>query len=101
MDEKKGFDLEDIYDAEIAPLMTSIIEICKKHKMPMFATFLYMNDPDESGDDGVCTTNLMFSERPIPDKLLSLAPIINPVHRSMLRMRVTGQDGSIAETVVI
>ena len=32
---------EKIYDEKIAPLMTQIIEICKEHKLPMFATFQY------------------------------------------------------------
>lgn len=96
----EGFDLEDVYDSEIAPLMTKIIDICKAHKLPMFATFLYMNDPDESGGDSACTTNLMFEERPIPEKLLNLARSLRP-QRSMLRMRVTKSDGVIEETVVL
>ena len=98
---KKGFDLEAVYDAEIAPLMTQIIEICHKHKLPMFATFLCMNDPDDSGDDLACTTNLMFKERPIPDKFLTLAGIVLPPRRSTFRMRVTKGDGSIEETVIL
>lgn len=98
---KKSFDLESVYDAEIAPLMTQIIEICHKHKLPMFATFLCMNDPDESGDDLVCTTSLLFKERPIPDKMMSLPGIILSAKRSALRLRVTKADGSIEETIVL
>lgn len=99
--EKKGFDLERVYDKKIAPLMTKIIDICKEHKLPMFATFLCMNDPDDSGDDLVCTTNLMFEERPIPDKLLTLINVVSPPRRPSMRMRVTKSDGSIEETVVL
>lgn len=95
----KRFDLEAVYDAEIAPLMTEIIGICNKHKLPMFATFLYANDPD--GDDGVCTTNLMFKERPIPEKLMALAPSVMPSRAPMLRMRVTKGDGSVEDTVIM
>lgn len=95
---KQFFDLEAVYDSEIAPLMTLIIEICKAHKLPMFATFLYMNDPD--GDDGVCTTNLMFEDRPIPEKLLNLARSLRS-SAPMLRMRVTKGDGSIEDTVIL
>lgn len=98
---KESFDLESVYDAEIAPLMTQIIEICHKHKLPMFATFLCMNDPDESGDDLVCTTSLLFKERPIPDKMMSLPGIILATKRSALRLRVTKADGSIEETIVL
>ena len=43
-------DKEKIYDDEIAPWMTDIIAICKKHKMPFFASFQY-------SDDGFCTTS--------------------------------------------
>ena len=32
---------EKIYDEQIFPLMTQIIEICQKNKIPMFSTFEY------------------------------------------------------------
>lgn len=44
-------DNERVYDEQIAPLMKQIIEICKKHEMPMFASFVY-------APDNFCTTNL-------------------------------------------
>lgn len=44
-------DLESVYDEEISPLVTRIIEICKKHDIPMFAEFQY-------SDDGYCRTAL-------------------------------------------
>ena len=94
-----GFDLENIYDAEIAPLMAKIISICKEHKLPMFATFLYASDGE---NDDYCTTNLPFKERTIPDALASLEPIIRGHNRGpALRMRVTKGDGSIEDTVII
>jgi hypothetical protein len=97
---EQGFDLEAVYDAEIAPLMTKIIEVCKTHKMPMFATFLYMNDPAD-GSDGVCTTNLMFDkERPVPECMLKLEPSIR-ISYSALRMRVTRGDGTAEDTVIL
>lgn len=40
-------DLEQVYDDEISPLMSQIIAICKKHEMPMFATFQYKDNEDE------------------------------------------------------
>jgi hypothetical protein len=48
------FDLEAIYDAEIAPLMTKIIDICKTHGMPMVASFEYANDGN--GGEDLCTS---------------------------------------------
>lgn len=96
---KPAFDLESVYDAEIAPLMTKIIDICKAHKLPMFATFLYLNDPD--GDDGICTTNLMFDERPIPQKLQDLARGIVGRNPPALRLTVRNKDGQVTEQTVI
>lgn len=92
----ESFELEHVYDEKIAPLMTQIIAICKEHKLPMFATFLYANS-DEEGD-GLCTTNLMFPERPIPEPLLGLIDI---VRRPALRLKVKNKDGQIIEESII
>ena len=43
----KNFDLENVYDEKIAPLMIQIIAICLEHKMPMGAMFCYRNEEDE------------------------------------------------------
>ena len=48
-------DNEKIYDEQISPLMAQIIEICKKHKIPMLATFIYKQD-------GFCTTSMPVSK---------------------------------------
>lgn len=53
---KELFDLESVYDSEISPLMGQIIEICKKHKMPMLCSFAFHNDADKGVGD--CTTLL-------------------------------------------
>jgi len=50
------FDCEKVYDEEISPLITQIIEICNKHKMPMLASFAY--EHDEENGIGHCTTLL-------------------------------------------
>lgn len=42
-------DKETIYDELLAPLVSQVIEICKAHGIPMFATFQY-------SDDGFCTS---------------------------------------------
>jgi hypothetical protein len=80
--------------------MDQIIAICKEHKMPMFATFLYQNDP-ETEEDMACTTNQMYEERPIPERFLRLVDIAMPRRVPPLRMRVTNSDGSVEETVVM
>lgn len=40
------YNLERVYDEQIAPLMEKIIEVCKKEGLPMFATFYYQDDSD-------------------------------------------------------
>jgi hypothetical protein len=96
---KKEFDLEEVYDNEIAPLMETIIGICKEHKLPMFATFLYAANDEQ---DDFCSTNLLFKERAIPEALSSLEPIIRRGSSvPPLRMRVTKGDGSVEDTVIL
>ena len=53
---KIGFDLETVYDEEIAPLMEKIISICQRVDMPMMASFAYATG-------STCTTALVTSER--------------------------------------
>ena len=49
-------DKEKIYDEQISPLMTEIIDICKKNKVAMLASFAIPKDGDESLK---CTTCLL------------------------------------------
>jgi len=98
---QEAFDLESVYDAEIQPLMEKILAICKEHKLPVFATFLYANDPN--GDADYCTTNLMPEEwnRPIPDKMLRLLDLVYTKRSSALRLTVKNADGIAIEEIVI
>ncbi len=48
------FNKEDVYDNEIAPLMKDIIDICKKHEIPMLCSFTYENCEDNGV--GTCDT---------------------------------------------
>jgi len=61
METPQIYNKEDIYDSEISPLITQIIAICKKHKIPMIASFTYEND-EEKGF-GRCTTHLKYEGR--------------------------------------
>lgn len=60
MAEPMNPDSEAIYDAEISPLMTQIIAICKRHRIPMLATFQYSNRETDEGNAHFCTTRLPF-----------------------------------------
>lgn len=55
--------LEAVYDAEISPLMTQIIAICKRENLPMFATF-------KLDGDLACTSHIVppLSEWPEADR---------------------------------
>jgi hypothetical protein len=54
------FDLEEVYDEEISPLMKDIITICKRVGMPMLASFCYKANECEGHD--YCTTSLPGGE---------------------------------------
>lgn len=59
------YDKERVYDEQIAPLMSEIIEICKKENIPLTAQFALKNhrDDDESQEDPMfCTTIIHATE---------------------------------------
>ena len=57
--EKASFDKEPVYDAEIAPLIKQIIDVCKRNNIPMLATFVYgKGRDDDPGEIDFCTTYL-------------------------------------------
>lgn len=76
------FDLESIYNDQIAPLMDQIIAICKTHKMPIAATFEYATDNH-------CTTAIGF-DRASP-RMLEIMNHMRPRRTSALA--VTDADG--------
>ncbi|WP_395490868.1 hypothetical protein ACG1VR_10425 [Cedecea davisae] len=57
------YNLENVYDEKISPLMKQIIDICNEHNLPMVASFAYENS-EEKGI-GCCTTTLPFDGRHI------------------------------------
>lgn len=100
MAKSDAYDLEAIYDSEIAPLVTQLIDICRAHQMPMFATFVYQYDP-ETDEDGLCTTNLPFgNERSTPVAFDKLYDVIRPA-RPALRLTVRNKDGAITDQTII
>lgn len=52
------YDLEEVYDEQIAPLMARILEICKASEMPMIASFAYRTG-------SFCSSALHFNDRPV------------------------------------
>jgi len=53
------YDKESIYDEQISPLMTQIIEICKKEDIPMAFQFYLKEADGENKEPLYCTTFLV------------------------------------------
>jgi hypothetical protein len=53
---------EAIYDSEIAPLMTQIIAICDRAKIPVLASFQLTSDVDDPDGAMLCTTAIIPSD---------------------------------------
>lgn len=64
MGEPEPFDKEAVYDAEIAPLMTKIIEVCKRERIPFVAVFQYAGSDAAPEGAAHCTSFLEASETP-------------------------------------
>jgi len=52
------YDKEKIYDEQISPLMTKIIEICQANDIQMLMSF-YLKEKTASDDDMYCTSCLI------------------------------------------
>lgn len=79
------FDLEQVYDDQISPLMAKILAICKEHQLPMVASFAYTRQPDDAEETGYgyCTSYVTFDGRR-PEPLVRAYNIIYEPHRSQL-----------------
>ncbi|WP_127833980.1 hypothetical protein [Pantoea dispersa] len=62
---KELFDLENVYDEQISPLVQQIIDICNENQIPMVCSFAYKNDAENGGS--FCSTALNgFAGRVVP-----------------------------------
>ena len=85
------FDLEEIYDEQIAPLMTQIIAICAKHKIPVAATFEYATDD-------FCTTTMGFDRA--SERMQGIIEKMKPrQHHTLAVTEVASPDGHKTITV--
>lgn len=103
--EAQPWDLESVYDKEIAPLMARIIEICKEHRLPFVASVAYKGDTDDD-DFGLCSTYLEYDgERPRVEELYEASRVIRGGSRGLgpaMRLRTTDADGkTTAETIIL
>ena len=97
------FDLEQVYDEQIAPLMMRIIEIRNAHRIPMCAAFAYAHS--EANPEALCTTTMPFSGR-TPQRLAEAMCAVAPRHgRVVGHYRITAEsaDGSkkVEDVIVV
>ncbi len=90
---------EEIYDAQIAPLMGQILEICKTNKIPMLADF----DLSSEDDEGLKCTSFLLEESWEPaDAMVQAMNLLRPrTQRSPLMMTVEHADGSKTVTAIL
>jgi hypothetical protein len=89
---KESWDLERVYDDEIAPLMTRIIAVCKEHRMPMIASFAYKNT-----DEGIdfCSTSLPFENRNVSALNQALSVIRSRCALSLMAMTICSPEDEV------
>ena len=52
-------DSEAVYDEQIMPLMRIILDVCKRHRIPMIASFQYCDSSHPDGA-GFCMSRVPF-----------------------------------------
>ncbi|OXI42449.1 hypothetical protein [Burkholderia aenigmatica] len=91
---------EQIYDAQISPLMAQIIEICKEHGIPIVASFF---TPGEDDPELAVTTALLGNgfEAPVnfSDALRALRPEL--FGGTPLMLRTEHGDGNATLTAIL
>jgi hypothetical protein len=88
----KPWSKEAVYDAEIEPLMTQIIAVCKREEIPICAIFQYA-DSGEAGPE-FCTT---FFTYPHGDpKILRVIDVAKPGRGgfAIAETHITNPDGT-------
>lgn len=91
---------EEIYDEQIAPLMTQIINICKTNKIAMVMQFAI---PSPDNDDLLCTTALAAKEYNPPDHMVEATIFLRNAGQSA-PFAITTKNGEgqvISQTIII
>ena len=93
------FDLEQVYDDEISPLMAQIIAICKRHRMPMLASFIFHYDEDDTVS--TCDTVLQHEGREFRRLAQALSIIRGGGRGPALRVTARDAEGRVTADEVI
>jgi len=87
------YDKEQIYDEQIAPLMSKIIEICKVNGIQVLASF-FLKEKTEDQGNMFCTTCLVPNEG--NKRLSNAANVIlfgHEVHKPFLMAMTVTKEG--------
>jgi hypothetical protein len=93
--EKPAFDLEQVYDEKINPLMAQIITICKDNDLPFVASFQMNSDGD------FCSSALLPENRPVDPMLERLFGVLRPPRASMMMLTTKDKDGNTEMTAIV
>lgn len=88
---------EQIYDAEISPLMAQIIAICQKHHISMYATYDVPNDEDAT----VTCTTCLSDESGKPSERIRQFNRLSPRNITSMMITTENADGSKVITAVL
>lgn len=89
---------EQIYDAQIFPLMAQICAIVQEHKIAMVASFAIPNDEDP---DLLCTSCTTKKEFDPPESFKECVKILRPEGIAPLMLRTKHADGSETLTAIV
>jgi hypothetical protein len=95
----KAYDLEKIYNEQISPLMTQILEICKQNELPMAVSFQYKGDGEEEFE--FCNSAVLPEERPISEELEKIWNILNERRAKPLTLKVVDPENKTIEITEI
>lgn len=91
---------EQVYDEQIAPLMTQIIAVCKEHKVPMLAEFFI---PVEGIPDLKCTTSLLGGDYVAPQEMHDALGVLlaDSSAPEPMMIKTVDADGGVTLTAVL
>lgn len=97
--EEDEMNKEQIYDEQISPLMTQIIEVCRANKIAHIACFAIPTDDDP---DLRCTTGQLTDDFEPPEEFLQAWKYLRPASRSAAMMlRTDDGDGGVTVTAIL
>jgi len=90
---------EQIYDAQINPLMAQIIEVCRQHQIAFVAAF---SIPTAEDSDLQCTSAMLGSALLPPANFMRAWAHLRPARSAgPLMLREERADGSVTFTAIV